>query len=515
MHEVKEMYRKKVFEQIEMDIPFNVPLNEESKWVRLSKIMPWKEIEEKYAQHFKGNEGQVAKSSRLAFGSLCIQASEGFTDVQTKTHIQENPHMQFFCGFKEYRTEPPFDSSLMVHFRKRIPAEMLQEITAKLFADCVEETNDQTKAQEEMMACEEIEKSANEETTGEEITDEAVSKDEQKASTCNKGTLLLDATCCPQDIHYPTDMRLLNIARETSEEIVDLLHKTIANKENKKPRNYREVAHKEYMAYVKQRKHTQKTTRKAIGKQLGYLNRNIRSIEKMFEEGANFSQVPNALYKKWLVCAEVRRQQQVMYDTHTHSIEGRIVSIGQPWLRPIVRGKDGIPVEFGAKVAIGLVNGYAFITDMMWENFSEGKLLPQAIEQYKKTFGFYPANVIGDKAYPTRENRAYCKSRGIRLSSPKPGRKSEDEIKKERKQLYQDGCERNAVEGKFGVCKRKFGLSLIMTKLSETSLTSIAMGFFVANMERKLRILFDKNENCFLIYDFELACLKLLWEEQS
>ncbi len=101
-----EMYRKKDYAQLEMNLPFGVALNEESKWIRLSELMPWEQIEAEYMAHFQGHEGQVAKSARLAFAALYIQTSEGFTDEQTRMHIWENPHMQYFCGYESYQPQP-------------------------------------------------------------------------------------------------------------------------------------------------------------------------------------------------------------------------------------------------------------------------------------------------------------------------------------------------------------------------------------------------------------------------
>jgi len=119
-----EMYTKRESGQIAMKFPFNVEPDPESPWVILADRIPWDRIEEEYMKHFPGSEGQVAKSARLAFGALYIQTAEGLTDVKTRRHIRENPHMQYFCGREMYTTEPPFDASLMVYFRKRIPAEL-------------------------------------------------------------------------------------------------------------------------------------------------------------------------------------------------------------------------------------------------------------------------------------------------------------------------------------------------------------------------------------------------------
>lgn len=189
----------------------------------------------------------------------------------------------------------------------------------------------------------------------------------------------------------------------------------------------------------------------------------------------------------------------------SHQVEDRIVSIDQPHVRPIVRGKAGSPVEFGAKVMVGLVGGYAFLMKAEWNNFSESKSLVEAVSEYHRIFGFYPATILADRAYPNRENKLWCTAHGIRLSGPRLGRKSVTEKASESKQIYQDGCKRVAIEGEFGVVKRRYGLDRIMCRLPDTSMTSIAMGFFAANMERKLRLLFAPLNEWFLDYDFNLS----------
>jgi IS5 family transposase len=102
----------------------------------------------------------------------------------------------------------------------------------------------------------------------------------------------------------------------------------------------------------------------------------------------------------------------------------------------------------------------------------------------------YPAVILADKIYRNRENLAYCKSRGIRLSGPKLGRPTKESQLEDRKQEGRDAAERNAIEGKFGEGKRRFGLGLIRARRSTTSETVIALQFLVMNLERRLRFLF-------------------------
>jgi len=126
-------------------------------------------------------------------------------------------------------------------------------------------------------------------------------------------------------------------------------------------------------------------------------------------------------YKQLLVIQELYRQQRMMYTKQVHHAEDRIVSIHQPHIRPITRGKAKAKVEFGAKVSISMVQGFAFVERRQWDNFNEGVTLIESVETYKNRFGVYPKEVLADQIYRSRENRAYCKERGIRLSGPPLG----------------------------------------------------------------------------------------------
>lgn len=173
-----------------------------------------------------------------------------------------------------------------------------------------------------------------------------------------------------------------------------------------------------------------------------------------------------------------------MYDNRIHSVEHRIVSISQPWLRPIVRGKVKAPVEFGAKFDLSLDSeGYGRLEKISFEAYNESTCLIEAIERFKERTGYYPERVLADQIYRTRENRSYCKEHGIRLSGPKLGRPSAT-AKVDKKQEYQDNIDRIEVERTFSLSKRCYGMSCITTKLEETQLTSIALSVFVTNLFR-------------------------------
>lgn len=135
-------------------------------------------------------------------------------------------------------------------------------------------------------------------------------------------------------------------------------------------------------------------------------------------------------------------------------------------------------------------NGYVFLDHISWDNFNESGDLKAQIESYKKYTGYYPESVHVDKIYRTRENRAWCKERGIRISGVPLGRPPKTVSKEKKKQAVQDERTRNSIEGKFGQGKRKFSLNRVMTKLSHTSQTAIAITFLVMNLSTHLSRVF-------------------------
>jgi len=281
----------------------------------------------------------------------------------------------------------------------------------------------------------------------------------------------------------------LNEARENSEKLIDVLYAQVRSEFKTKPRTYRKVARKAFLSVSKKRRASRQLKRKGIRKQLGYLGRNLKQIDTLIAAGASLTVLSHRQQRLLLVISEVYRQQQVMYDTKTHRVDDRIVSITQPYVRPIVRGKAGVPVEFGAKLSVSCVQGCVFLDVLSWDNFNESTHLQAQVEAFRARFGHYPASVHADQIYRTRENRSWCKALGIRLSGPPLGRPKQDAAVQAalKQQARDDETVRVAIEGKFGQAKRRFGLDRVMPKLAETAQCAIAITFLVLNLERWLR----------------------------
>ncbi len=199
----------------------------------------------------------------------------------------------------------------------------------------------------------------------------------------------MDATCAPADIRYPTDLSLLNEAREKLDNIIDIVHKTLG-RPGRRPRTYRQIARKAYLSIVHNRKPGKKAIRKAIGKQLHYVKRNLGAVDRLLARAGDGHGLSQKQQETLLTIRMFYKQQLHMYTHRTHQIKDRIVSISQPHVRPIVRGKATADVEFGAKIAISLVNGYAYVETLSWDAFNEGVTLQESVECYRQKYGYYP-----------------------------------------------------------------------------------------------------------------------------
>ena len=480
------MIRYKSAKQIsieEFKTPFEINLDKGNRWVKLSCIIPWDDLASIYYRKLSHDKGAPAIDARIVIGAMIIKHKMGLDDRETIEMIRENPYAQFFLGLSEYTYEDVFDRSLFTTLRYRMGVEEF-----------------------DAMSCELIRRAEGKKAVAEKEQDKEEPKEGQaKERQCpmkNKGKLLLDATVADQMVAYPTDLNLVSKSREESERIIDLLCQELELKT--KPRTYRRKARRQYLEIAKKKHKTKKQIRKYLGQQLRYLRRNIKSINALLDKVGS---VPIPLeyrdLKIFWVIQHIYEQQMQMYQTHTHSIENRIVNIYQPYVRPIVRGKDNAQVEFGAKIGVSLHDGYNRLNNLSWDAYNESSDLKNQVEKYKELNGYYPEAVITDTIYGTRENRQWLKERDIRYSGKALGRPPKESVSpyQKRKLLKEQGM-RNQIEGKFGQGKNAYDLNRVRTRTARTSESWIACIMFVMNL-----IKFSKD---FLFYFLKLIKIKLI-----
>ncbi len=443
-------------------LPFEGKLDPENRWVKLAKLIPWEDAETDYAKNFKPtSKGEKALNVRVALGALLIKEHLGQSDRDVVESIAENPYLQFFLGYKSYGVKAPFDASLMSTFRKRLPAELVDKLNLEI--------------------AERTMKSKEPDDDGDGPCGGGPSPDaEEKAE--NGGTLLMDATCAPADMKYPTDLGVLNDARECAERLIDELRESLPGKQPR-PRTNREVCRRRFLEITKLRRKGNSKLRGCLRFLMDAPEWSLRFIDDYAKQ---LYKIDSKTSTRIGVLRSILEQQRKMLRSGVHRVENRIVSVSQPHVRPIVRGKAGREVEFGAKITVSLANGMAVLERLSWNAYDEPSDLQTLSERFRSRTGHYPEAILADKIFRTRENLRYCKEHGIRRSGPRLGRPPKELDPAILKLEAKDSAERNAIEGKFGQCKRRLGLGRVMAKLKGSSETAIAISILTANLIRLL-----------------------------
>ena len=423
-------------------------LDPDNEWICIARKLPWRAWESLYSVLFPSGTGNVAKPCRMVIGSLIIQMRMGFTDRDLVLQIQQNPYYQYFIGLESFQHDAPYSRTLLVEWRKRLDLELVIKV------------ND--------MLCD--------------ATPKAFRFRKGKGQF-KRGTLLAtqicDATVAPQYIRFPQDVSLLNEARMKLEAMIDYFHTQYGID---KPRTYRKKAHSEYLAFAKSKRPGIDKTREAVKAQLGYVRRDLESVDGFMHDGY----APARKFIDNIITIHILYEQQLhMFKNRTHKVDNRIVSISQPYVRPIVRGKAKSPTEFGAKLHLSIdETGFARIEHISFDSFNEGPQLIDALKAYKYRNGCYPERILVDQIYRTRSNIAFCSDNGIRISGPKLGRPVQDEAeaRKNRKVSSKDNSDRIEVERYFSTAKRRNGMGQINRKRKDTSLSTIALSVLVTNI---------------------------------
>jgi Transposase DDE domain./Transposase domain (DUF772). len=442
------MYKKHLQFSIEdFYFPYG-KLSPENRWVKIADVIDWDVIEDDYARKFVNN-GAPAHPARMALGSLIAKQMLGCSDEELTLQIAENPYLQFLIGLKSFEESCPFGASTLVAFRKRFSEDDIMRINESIIKGG---------------------------------KDDDESDDEGNGEA---GTLILDATVAPSDITYPQDIKLLNAAREKLEAMIGML---CAQTGAQKPRMYKKTARKDFLNWSKAKRRSAKSTRRGLRKQLNYVRRDLGYVEELLE--VHNAELDDRQTELLHTISCVYEQQSYMFENKCHSVPKRIVSICQPWVRPIVRGKTNANTEFGAKMHISIADGFARLEDLSFEAFNEADFLISAAETHKERTGEYPTRILADKIYRNRKNLAWCKERGIAISGPRLGRPPKDKTltRMEKIQEYQDVCDRNEVEGAFGTMKCAYGIDPVKARLEETTKTVIALAVLAFNLKKRLKV---------------------------
>ena len=457
-------------------------LDKSNRWVSMGDLLPWPELEREYNSRLNNLEkGAGNKPARLILGAMLIKHKLCLSDIETIELIRENPYMQYLCGLTEFTDKPIFDPSLFVTIRKRISEEELNEMTTRLLLE-------QKRKQEEKRG----ETGNNEGNNNQESPSSVVQDSDDVEYTdskgqLHKGVLKIDATCADAEVRYPVDVDLVH---DGCKAIDGIISKVCAGLGISGIKTCYKDARRFYLELVKRKKKGGKLVRSVMSAMLDYLHIDLRRITELLVNHDCRKEDCLQPHDVRLLTAiyEMYGQQRKMFEDKTHVCANRIVSIYQPHVRPIVRGKAKAKTEFGAKIGASLYEGYTFIDHHSWDAYNESSDLSLHINKFKERFGYLPATILADKIYMNKENRKLLKKLEIKtyckpLGRPPKNPPSPDILAKMAKAVG----ERNEVECSFGTGKRIYRANNIRAKLPETARCWTGMCYFVKNVMKFLR----------------------------
>ena len=424
-------------ELFERSLPFADKLDRSNRWIRMAHTIDWRALEVAYAKLF-ATTGRSALRARYVLGTLILKHQFELSDEDIVQLIIESPYLQYFIGLAKFTMTAPFETSSLSRVRERLGDKTFQEFEDALIATLVAQKIIKTKS------------------------------------------LQVDATVFESDITYPTDCGLLEKARQFCVKQIQQLSQVV----KKKVRTYCRVAKKEYLNFTKKKRKTKKQIRRMQKALLQYVRRNIKQFNELLTQArARGHEVAEKIADTFETVKRIYAQQREMYKEKKKSIANRIVNLAKPHVRPIVRGKNGKDIKFGAKVQLSHVDGYLFVDHLSFDNFNEGPLLRKSLEAHERRFDKLPEEMSMDQLYGSRENRDLLRDKGIRTSVKKLGRPSTDQASvSEARWRKRKQRERNRIEGAIGNGKTCYDLGVVRARTPKTEAAWIQMALLSRNL---------------------------------
>jgi len=284
-----------------------------------------------------------------------------------------------------------------------------------------------------------------------------------------------DATVYESYIEYPTDAKLIwkgccDVYQMIKHKRKELrLRHTRINHQKRKTK---------YLSFAKSRKKSRKKSKQTCKWLLKYLLGLMNQLDDLLSK--HKAVLSGSQRNRLNTIIKVQKQQWELHYGKQATVPERIVSLHKPYVRPIVRGKEVKPVEFGAKVNMLLVDGISFIEHLSYDNFNEGTRLQSTINLQQRYFG--ACHQMGaDAIYATNENRRYCTKNNIATSFIAKG--NEGKLKEQKSQMRSIlGKIRSTVlEGSFGNEKNHYQMNKIKAKTEGNEKVWIFLSLLTCN----------------------------------
>ena len=396
---------------------------------KIHTAIPWQDL----IRHFKLKENKKGPSRIFSpKGMIALMFLKSYVDCSDRKlieHLNGNINFQLFCDIllKGERVDNyKIVSDIRTHLGKRLNIKEAQQILSKSWKPFIEQSN----------------------------------------------IMLTDATCYESSMRYPTNQKLLWECIEWSYGQMKLMCKY---QKIQTPRTKYLKQKNNYSNYSRKRKRTIKE-RTVLTRSLLHL---LNKILGLMDEIGQDCEMPENYHKRVKTIHTILAQQQEIFETKK-SVPNRIVSLSKDYVRPIVRGKEVKPVEFGAKVNMIQFDGINFIEHISFDAFHEGIRLPQSIRYGRDLVGKI-THISADDIYATNANRNYCRKENITHGFKRKGKAGKYE--EQRVVLYKELRKERAtrMEGSFGTEKEYYGLKRIKAKTQKNEELVIFIGVHTAN----------------------------------
>lgn len=407
-----------------------IELDEQNLYKKIADNFNWDYVLGEFSKFYCSDNGRSTISTRLKIGLLIAKHLQMMSDEKICQQLKENLYIQYLCDISpQDALKGVLDASSLSTFRKQIGNEGIK------------------------------------------IIEEAVEELLEKNGKTRGNTMIVDTTIVPENIEYPTDVKLLEKARRKLIKVIDTYSKEL---NIPKPRTYRRIARKEFLNSIKFRKISKKERTKTQKKMIRFVDRNYKQVKKLLTK---VQKIPKKLQEELNTISKMLKQQKIL--SKGGSVKQRIVSINKADVRPMVKGKYPVNVEFGAKITVIKKGKGLFLGDINTENINDTELLKSSVDLYEGKFKQLPSRLAGDRGFYDTKAINELEQRGIKKVGIAVKKKKKPEYTK---QAWYKAInrKRNGIEGDISKLKRCHGLDRNRYKDREQW---IRMGFIARNLE--------------------------------
>lgn len=410
-----------------------------SRWGRLYDTIPWDELEACLPEINRGPSPYFDRRGKFAL--MLLKHELGVSDAALIEHINTNVCLQLFCNMRLDPFQLIGDTGIVSRVRGYIAHHAdMQEV-------------------------------------------QAILAQHWKEAVDFEHVLKVDAVCYESYIRYPTDVKLLwECCQWVYQKQLFPLRKALKVRLGKEKERFDEQ-HKKYLSYAKLKRKAHKKKRKRIKSLLNLLTRGLAALQALLDTGQLVEQLDEPFYQYLRTIKQVLQQQCYLYQHSGNRVPDRIVSLHKPYVRPIKRGKENKPTEFGAKVHMMQVDGLSFIEHLDFKAFNECKRLKKSVIKHKAMFG-QCSQVSADRIYATNENRRFSTKHHIFTNFDPKGRSLQDDQQRKQQRRLKDALNKDRatrLEGSFGNHKNHYGLGKIKSRNEANEQIWIYFGVFTAN----------------------------------